>query len=229
MSSFFIPFSHSNQELKKLGMQTNGYIHKIEDAELVVHAIRFGLMESMQNRLSKENKGMIQSGQIYCFRYETEGMKRWTDGRIWSPSRVSGKFLIYKEVPRHLSKSQIKKIKGEGRNVKQEVDSSLDFFKKTAAIKIGNVNYHVIAYFNPIFDKRPLSELPFYRRIAETIKNDPKLLDDDYLNEKMRNYEKFKKAYNLLELNKETTSPDLDRKKLEEIALSVLCYDLKNL
>lgn len=214
---------------KNLCMEAHGYIHKIEDAYLIVHAIRFNLMKSVQNRLSKEDKEMIRSGQIYCFRYKNEGMKRWTDGKIWSPSRVSGKFLIYKEVPKHLSKSQIKKIKKQGHNIKQEIDSSLDFFKKTAAIIIGDTHYHVIAYYNPIFDKRPLSELPFYKRINEAIKKDPLLLNDDYLNEKIKYFEKFKKDYNLLDLNNETVAPDLDREKLEEIAFNVLCYDLKKL
>lgn len=37
---------------------------------------------------------MLFSGAVFVFGEEESGMKRWTDGRLWSPSRISGNFLV---------------------------------------------------------------------------------------------------------------------------------------
>lgn len=41
---------------------------------------------------------MIQSGSVFVFDERESGIKRWTDGRVWSPSRILGNFLIYREL-----------------------------------------------------------------------------------------------------------------------------------
>lgn len=37
---------------------------------------------------------MVGSGAVFIFAVEESGMKRWTDGRGWSPSRIDGNFLV---------------------------------------------------------------------------------------------------------------------------------------
>jgi hypothetical protein len=41
---------------------------------------------------------MITSGAVFVFGVEESGIKRWTDGLLWSPSRIVGNFLVYKEM-----------------------------------------------------------------------------------------------------------------------------------
>ncbi|KAF8921639.1 hypothetical protein BGZ58_004092, partial [Dissophora ornata] len=40
----------------------------------------------------------VRSGSVYCFDEREAGMRRWTDGKGWSPSRVTGSFLTYREL-----------------------------------------------------------------------------------------------------------------------------------
>ena len=40
---------------------------------------------------------MITSGSVFVFDEEESGIKRWTDGFFWSPSRILGNFLLYRE------------------------------------------------------------------------------------------------------------------------------------
>jgi hypothetical protein len=41
---------------------------------------------------------MVASGAVFVFSVEESGIKRWTDGLLWSPSRIVGNFLVYKEM-----------------------------------------------------------------------------------------------------------------------------------
>lgn len=40
---------------------------------------------------------MITSGSVFVFDEDESGIKRWTDGFYWSPSRILGNFLLYRE------------------------------------------------------------------------------------------------------------------------------------
>ncbi|KAI9592613.1 Gti1/Pac2 family-domain-containing protein [Syncephalis fuscata] len=55
-----------------------GYIDNVQDALLIIEAAR--------------------NGSIFVWDESEAGMRRWTDGRAWSPSRVSGCFLNYREL-----------------------------------------------------------------------------------------------------------------------------------
>ncbi|KAG0003637.1 hypothetical protein BGZ79_000390 [Entomortierella chlamydospora] len=55
---------------------------------------------------SKENMpnpSLITPGSVFVFDEEESGICRWTDGRIWSPSRICGNFLVYRELFRKLT------------------------------------------------------------------------------------------------------------------------------
>jgi hypothetical protein len=43
--------------------------------------------------LSSERR-MITSGSVFVFDEDESGIKRWTDGFFWSPSRILGNFLV---------------------------------------------------------------------------------------------------------------------------------------
>lgn len=48
--------------------------------------------------LDSERADLICSGSIFVWDEKEAGMRRWTDGKCWSASRVSGCFLTYREL-----------------------------------------------------------------------------------------------------------------------------------
>lgn len=48
--------------------------------------------------LDSERADLVSSGSVFVWDEKEAGMKRWTDGRVWSASRVSGCFLTYREL-----------------------------------------------------------------------------------------------------------------------------------
>lgn len=57
---------------------------------------------------------MITSGSVFVFDEEESGIKRWTDGFFWSPSRILGNFLLYRETDKN-SRVSGRKTKAAGR------------------------------------------------------------------------------------------------------------------
>ncbi|KAJ2617449.1 Gluconate transport-inducing protein [Coemansia sp. RSA 1365] len=76
----------------------HGFIDTAYDALLVFEACNSGLLPKVQRRFSDRERQTIRSGAVYVWDEEETGMRRWTDGRTWSPSRVHGCFLIYYEL-----------------------------------------------------------------------------------------------------------------------------------
>jgi hypothetical protein len=48
----------------------------------------------------RERAHSIASGNVFIYCEHTSSIKRWTDGLAWSPSRIIGNFLIYRELIR---------------------------------------------------------------------------------------------------------------------------------
>ncbi|KAJ1901770.1 Gluconate transport-inducing protein, partial [Coemansia sp. IMI 209127] len=76
----------------------HGFIDTARDALLIFEACNAGLLPRVQRRFSDRERQTIRSGAVYVWDEEETGMRRWTDGRTWSPSRVHGCFLIYYEL-----------------------------------------------------------------------------------------------------------------------------------
>lgn len=74
-----------------------GYIETTYDALLVFEAARRGMIPRVTRRLIERERGMVQSGAVFVFDEHESGIKRWTDGLIWSPSRILGNFLVYRQ------------------------------------------------------------------------------------------------------------------------------------
>ncbi|KAF9921672.1 hypothetical protein FBU30_008279 [Linnemannia zychae] len=51
---------------------------------------------------SMPNPSLITPGSVFVFDEQESGIYRWTDGKIWSPSRICGNFLVYRELYRKL-------------------------------------------------------------------------------------------------------------------------------
>lgn len=207
-----------------------GYIQDYEEAVLMVHTTRLGYLIPITQRLKMEERENLRSGDIFVFIESEGGMKRWTDGRIWSPSKISGQFLLYKEVPRHLSKSAIKKRNAQKHLFKDELlkigkelkdDDRLAFHKKTISIVHQDRTYHIIGYFRPLFSKEQLINIPFFKQIDKALKQHPELLDDKFVLKEMKSANFYQK-YNLPTKPNETIYTDAKRIQLENIAVCVL-------
>ena len=53
-------------------------------------------------RATTPNPSLIEAGSVFVFDEDESGICRWTDGKIWSPSRICGNFLVYRELYRKL-------------------------------------------------------------------------------------------------------------------------------
>src|ERR1700733_9884601 len=72
-----------------------GYVETTINALCLIHAARQGLIPRITRRLNDaERRTMIKSGAVFVFGVEESGIKRWTDGLLWSPSRIIGNFLV---------------------------------------------------------------------------------------------------------------------------------------
>ena len=72
----------------------SGWIETTGDALLILEAARRGLIPRVTRRLVDSERKMITSGSVFVFDEDESGIKRWTDGFIWSPSRILGNFLV---------------------------------------------------------------------------------------------------------------------------------------
>ena len=78
-----------------------GWIETTGDALLILEAARRGLIPRVTRRLSDSEQKMITSGSVFVFDEVESGIKRWADGLLWSPSRILGNFLLYRETEKH--------------------------------------------------------------------------------------------------------------------------------
>ena len=77
-----------------------GPIENTADALRVFELCRQGQLGRVRRRLHDKERRLIRSGSVFVFDEQESGIRRWTDGRLWSPSRILGNFLIYRELER---------------------------------------------------------------------------------------------------------------------------------
>ena len=75
-----------------------GQIKIPQDAIILFEACRLGMLPRVQRRLSERERNEIRSGSVFVWDEREAGMRRWTDGKSYSASRVSGSFLTYREM-----------------------------------------------------------------------------------------------------------------------------------
>ncbi|GAO16983.1 hypothetical protein UVI_02044270 [Ustilaginoidea virens] len=114
-----------------------------------------------------EHHCLIRSGSILIFEESRSGIKRWTDGLKWGPSRVLGNFLIYRELdddsvtpvrksaaskPRT---SRVNRRRAAGISTANVVGSFGDWYqfkkdgliKKTISVLVQDRTVHLVSYF----------------------------------------------------------------------------------
>lgn len=108
--------------------------------------------------LDAERADMVSSGCVFAWDEKEAGMKRWTDGRVWSASRVSGCFLTYRELEARKKSNNANHDGPTSNQYKPEGLIKQSFSITTASGR----KLHVISYFT----KRDVREGRL-RRVSE--------------------------------------------------------------
>ncbi|KAM0753134.1 hypothetical protein T439DRAFT_346797 [Meredithblackwellia eburnea MCA 4105] len=104
-----------------------GIVSSAQEAHALIEASKQGLLPRVTRRLTDEERlRFIRPGAVFVWEEEEASVKRWTDHIKWSPSRVSGAFLTYTEIP----------SRGDETLIKQSF----------AATGTNNARMHLIAY-----------------------------------------------------------------------------------
>ncbi|KAH6918390.1 Gti1/Pac2 family-domain-containing protein [Coprinopsis sp. MPI-PUGE-AT-0042] len=76
------------------------HVRDAHDAHVVFEAVRQGLLQPIRRRLNEVERAVhVRSGSIFVW-FESDqddGLKRWTDGRVWGQSRMREPYLFYDE------------------------------------------------------------------------------------------------------------------------------------
>lgn len=151
-----------------------GFIHTTRDGLVLLEACLQGRLNHIPRRPhDRERQSIITSGNIFVYEENASGIRRWTDGISWSPSRIMGNFLVYRELrdgqPTGEKKRAAKKRKRTAEEpvvpgevwAKCEEDRqligslSLDAYnfkegglaKKTLSVELRGIRHHIIAYY----------------------------------------------------------------------------------
>lgn len=72
-----------------------GAVDNTVEAFHLVYASCLGVIPRILRRLNDaERKQLVVSGAVFVFSVQESQIKRWTDGKVWSPSRIDGNFLV---------------------------------------------------------------------------------------------------------------------------------------
>ncbi|KAJ6001226.1 hypothetical protein N7481_001635 [Penicillium waksmanii] len=76
-----------------------GYVASTQDALILFEACLIGTLHLIPRRpYFRERSRLVRSGNIFIYKEQSSGIRRWTDGVTWSPSRIRSNFLIYREL-----------------------------------------------------------------------------------------------------------------------------------
>eukprot|EP00917_Polyrhabdina_sp_WS-2016_P028963 GHVP01061758.1.p1 GENE.GHVP01061758.1~~GHVP01061758.1.p1 ORF type:complete len:320 (+),score=61.79 GHVP01061758.1:11-970(+) len=75
-----------------------GKVETKDDALKVLELWKENKIKGISRRLYDDEKKKIRSGSVFVYEEKKSGIRRWTDGMIWSPSRTIDEFLIYREL-----------------------------------------------------------------------------------------------------------------------------------
>jgi hypothetical protein len=76
----------------------SGFVRTSRDVCLLLEMSLSGRLPHVPRRPhERERSEIVKSGNIFIYEETASGVRRWTDGVNWSPSRILGNFLIYRE------------------------------------------------------------------------------------------------------------------------------------
>lgn len=74
-----------------------GCAHTEIECGLILEQAVMGRIRRIRRRMNERERRCIKAGDIFVYSEEESKIKRWTDSRKWSPSRVHGSFMMYFE------------------------------------------------------------------------------------------------------------------------------------
>ncbi|KAJ3270177.1 hypothetical protein HDU76_011196, partial [Blyttiomyces sp. JEL0837] len=104
-----LPTSHETNEPEGGFISYRGFIQTTHDALVLFQAVRLGRVAKLPERINEAQKQMIEPGVVIIYGEVESGIKRWTDGKLWGPSRIRGNFLIYHQAVTKISRNQRQK------------------------------------------------------------------------------------------------------------------------
>lgn len=141
-----------------------GCIRSEEECLQIIDMCRINVLPRVAARLTDEERATIRPGSIFVYEEEESGITRWTDGKSWSPSKISGQCLMYHELaPRGsgvaatgLSLPEIiaqgkAAIQSEARAGKPAGKVFSGLLKMTASVLFQGKVYHLISYTSKWF------------------------------------------------------------------------------
>jgi hypothetical protein len=76
-----------------------GFVQDTMDGLILFEACLSGKLHHLPRRpRDQERSQLIKSGNIFIYKENASGVKRWIDGVAWSPNRSLGSFWIYREL-----------------------------------------------------------------------------------------------------------------------------------
>ncbi|KAF1812043.1 hypothetical protein P152DRAFT_398324, partial [Eremomyces bilateralis CBS 781.70] len=104
--------THSHVKAPALSPTWKGFVHTTMDAMMIFEACLSGYLHHIPRRPhDKERPELITSGSCFVYEENASGIKRWTDGMSWSPSRIMGNFLVYRELNQPFPPGEKKRAK----------------------------------------------------------------------------------------------------------------------
>ncbi|KAK8221069.1 Gti1/Pac2 family-domain-containing protein [Phyllosticta capitalensis] len=137
----------------------HGFVHTTQDALTIIEACLNGtLIHCPRRPHDRERANLIRSGSVFVYEESTSGIKRWTDGLSWSPSRIMGNFLVYRELERPFPPGEKKRANrarnknSKDRKITGSLVDSYDFkrgglLKRTLSVTVNGCTHHLIAYY----------------------------------------------------------------------------------
>ncbi|KAH7308225.1 Gti1/Pac2 family-domain-containing protein [Stachybotrys elegans] len=170
----FAPAMESNIEPTYVG-----YIATTQDALVLSESCLRGIKNHVPRRPhDRERQSLIKSGSVFVYEEQSSGIKRWTDGVSWSPSRILGNFLIYRELDKPFTPGEKKRALknkkkrpsisggiekpdssgpiGSRAELQPLIGSLIDSYdfkdsglvKKTISIRYNGVTHHIVGYYS---------------------------------------------------------------------------------
>lgn len=104
----------------------NGFVSDTREALILFEATLQGSLHRVTRRPhDRERSALIRSGSVFIYEEGASGIKRWTDGVSWSPSRILNNFLIYRELQKPFAPGEKKRAKPKGKQAPDSDDSDL--------------------------------------------------------------------------------------------------------
>nr|GAT58323.1 predicted protein [Mycena chlorophos] len=160
-----------------------GAVETTMNALRLIHAARQGIIPRITRRLNDaERRSMIKSGAVFVFSVEESGIKRWTDGLLWSPSRIVGNFLVYREInERTNSRGSQKRLYPSDESSRALSAGEHGTFKtnglikKTITVTIEGSDLHLISYYTAADQHSGKLKRPTCRPDIMALTMDPRL------------------------------------------------------